>query len=547
MATPSTVANKSSSSDVAPPRWSRSGEPGSTSHGPDRQPARGRPNRVRNNGRNNKGSQNAQEDKPVADNNGPISPSSDKPDRPALPEKPALSIAPPSSTKSKNSSRRPSRANTAQSSPVIETPISPASSNRRKRSGAGKGNSIPKINPPAPQDNLLRPGRPRIGAVPHSAPVKDPPPHLSHKSSHTPTGSFDMSKNIDALVERVRAVAMAENRPSTPGSHIDWAGEDDDSLPDLDDWGIPSLSDHKAQAISPIIVGGLKPLPELSTVALANAAKKIDNSAPPESAKKPEDAQHAASQPPSNADNVPSPKLPNGKVQSNSSLPPKPRVAPNVRVPNQNNKSRAPRRSRPPGEPKTPTDIVAAPRPIPEVTPSERKLPNGELDKGKSRSPGDIARSPHSSDQDVASAGGLAQSAHAPTSEDHSESEKEGLTASIHAPRAIPDSNSAPAHLNGRPPRERQTHGRAQTIGRPFPRANRDDTSHVRSPRFGRGGFHGSPGQHARIHSSPSTTNNRPPHSRPILTGDAISRLVKAVGNAATTSTKSTPTSITND
>lgn len=63
-------------------------------------------------------------------------------------------------------------------------------------------------------------------------PAKDPPPHLTPVTSTTPAA--DLKSDIDALVERVRSTAM--DRPHTPGSHIDWA-DDDDSLPDLNDWG----------------------------------------------------------------------------------------------------------------------------------------------------------------------------------------------------------------------------------------------------------------------------------------------------------------------
>jgi hypothetical protein len=63
---------------------------------------------------------------------------------------------------------------------------------------------------------------------------------------------------------------MAENRPSTPGSHIDWAGEEDDSLPDLDDWGVTTTrtntsADERRDEISPILADALKPLPEPQT------------------------------------------------------------------------------------------------------------------------------------------------------------------------------------------------------------------------------------------------------------------------------------------
>ncbi|KAF7352967.1 putative proline/serine-rich protein [Mycena venus] len=145
------------------------------------------------------------------------------------------------------------------STPSAETPASTSRpSNRRRRSQQlnSKGSAAGlKVNVPASlDDNLLRPQN-RL-AVPHTAPLpsKDTPPHLAGSS-------FDMRNNIDALVERVRAVAM-DNRPSTPGSHIDWAGDDDEGLPDLDDWGVTTSVGDKDEMISPIIVDGLKPLPE---------------------------------------------------------------------------------------------------------------------------------------------------------------------------------------------------------------------------------------------------------------------------------------------
>ncbi|KAF5363910.1 hypothetical protein D9756_000869 [Leucocoprinus leucothites] len=492
MATSNQVSNstaRSVSSDTPAPRWSKSGNSNSNDSG---RSARGRPGRVRGGGRNGKETQNAREDQAPKPNDGPTTLTADKPLRPSLPAKPSLSVtAPFNPPKPKNSSRRPSRANstlsTSQSSPVIETPVSPASSrppNRRKRSGAGRGNIIPKINPPAPRDNLLRPGRPRAGPAPHTAPVSDAPPHLASKQPRTPNGAFDMNKDIDALVERVRAVAMAENRPSTPGSHIDWAGDDDDSLPDLDDWGITSLStpDPKISAISPIVVGGLKPLPELTPSSNGTAAKPQDTTSSPR--------------------NVPS-------------------------------------RSPQPSE-ESSTDAAPASQSTSEEVAEKARLSEvGEA--AKTTAPDDDIQDPRASgDQNSPDSEGLVQSIHAPAAA-RIETEKEGLAASIHAPRAIVDSSSAPAQLDDS--HNRRVHGRAHTVGRPFPRPNPNDGFNNRS-RNGRGGFHGSPRQHMRNHSSPATTN-RPPHSRPILTGDAISRLAKVVGS--TTAPPAKPTSIAND
>lgn len=98
---------------------------------------------------------------------------------------------------------------------------------------------------------------------PHAL-VKDAPPHLSAGPS---VQTFDIKSNIDTLVERVRAIAM--ERPNTPGSHIDWAGDDDDTLPDLDDWGVHStgtVGTTVSEAgmlglMSPILDDSLKQLP----------------------------------------------------------------------------------------------------------------------------------------------------------------------------------------------------------------------------------------------------------------------------------------------
>ncbi|KAJ4472284.1 hypothetical protein J3R30DRAFT_3709730 [Lentinula aciculospora] len=94
------------------------------------------------------------------------------------------------------------------------------------------------------------------------------------------TTSTTITDEINALVQHVRAGALTPNGPITPftPSHIDWAGdeEEDGSLPDLNDWGVSTSSGEapkdaetassgpvmKLNAISPILVEGLKSLPE---------------------------------------------------------------------------------------------------------------------------------------------------------------------------------------------------------------------------------------------------------------------------------------------
>lgn len=104
--------------------------------------------------------------------------------------------------------------------------------------------------------------------LPSPAFAKDPPPHLQPRA--------DVRHDIDALVERVRAVAM-DNRPTTPGGHIDWAGVDDDSLPDLNDWGVTTSTTAPvvSETISPIILEGLKPLPDFSAPTAASPLRQV--------------------------------------------------------------------------------------------------------------------------------------------------------------------------------------------------------------------------------------------------------------------------------
>jgi len=281
------------------------------------------------------------------------------------------------------------------------------------------------------------------------------------RNPRTPITSFDSNKDIDALVERVRAVAMAENRPSTPGSHIDWAGEDDDSLPDLDDWGI-TTTDSKAPVISPIIISGLKPLPELT----------------PSAANDGESDTHV----------VLSPSLQPAENPENSTQ-------------------------------VTPTSISEG------VTEQDRV--SRFCEKGKALIPVDDAQDLDTSINHALE--GLAQSIHAPPVA-CADPVKESLVASILAPQKIVDSISTPTQLSV--PRHGQERDRNHTMGR-LPNRN------------GRGGFYGSPQHHTRNHASSPASIHRSAHSRPILTGAAISRLAQVVGNTATPSSKATPT--TND
>jgi len=128
----------------------------------------------------------------------------------------------------------------------------------------------------------------------------------------------------------------------------------------------------------------------------------------------------------------------------------------------------------------------------------------------------------------------------------------EGLSASMHAPKAMADSLSAPANMSsysdssgdrGGPSR---THTRAHTLGRPpsFPKPSHNDYNR-RFTRSGystpRGGFQNP--YHSRTHSTPPTgvhSNQHRPQNRPVITGDAISRLARTIGRTNVSPPKQT-------
>jgi len=140
--------------------------------------------------------------------------------------------AEPSSAPKPNSRPKPARKHSAAAS-EDPAPVSSQTStrppNRRRKSQQGKP-STTLSNPPSKLLNVQTLSREASTEPPSPNPTKDLPPHLATATST----STELKSDIDALVERVRSVAM--DRPHTPGSHLDWA-DDDDSLPDLNDWG----------------------------------------------------------------------------------------------------------------------------------------------------------------------------------------------------------------------------------------------------------------------------------------------------------------------
>ena len=420
-----------------------------------------------------------------------------------------------------------------------------------------------------------------------------------------------MRNDIDALVERVRAVAM-DNRPSTPGSHIDWAGDDDDSLPDLNDWGVNTATfgatTKSEDMISPIIVGGLRPLPDIVSTSIPNSPlKKIIETAPPALEKKESVVQAAI---PSPAKEVP----PTNDTQLNEATTPVVKSVDSETKTSSAKPTATPTANAPPRNPLHPS-LPAKPINAPSVTPMKswaaatpmRNPPypkalnkDGFTEKGPKPAPElvsstdssaaieeqprvipekpseeaqDPVQKPEiSTDLIVEPTTSDSASFEGPSTEEDAAPQDtqpanksrisddlvvvEGLAASMHAPKAIVDSLSAPANmssysdLSGDRHGPSPTHTRAHTVGRvpSFPKPSHNDYNQ-RFTRSGhstpRGGFHDS--CHTRTHSTPPTgahhSQNRP-HHRPVITGDAISRLARTIGKTNVSPTKPTLTTL---
>ncbi|KAN0127096.1 hypothetical protein V8E53_015114 [Lactarius tabidus] len=482
--------------------------------------------------------------------------------------KPAQPSVPPTSTSTstKNSSSHP------RSSPVLDLPPKPKVSTRRTSQHAANNLPSLKIEPASPTVNLsgsapqsaststskpsmrrrrsqnkssvptlssenltvealasamkarksrTSPSSPQ--GPPKASASKDAPPHLSAGPTVT---SFSTKTNIDSLVEHVRALAM-DPRPSTPGSHIDWAGDEDDSLPDLDDWGVSPGSGTPADAnpgpseviekarlelMSPILDDSLKQLPQSFDKASPSPAvsgapsPRIADAAPVSEVNGLEDAHNTA-------------------VSDTSSSP----------IEANEPEDHAPRSS----EPSLREDSPTSPEPAP---PSKDQDTPPHLASADSVSPAPTSATTPPLPQ---SGRGLGDSIHAPPRSERASSEappeahgaelecddigKRGLTASIHAPKT---SSSSDSQLSDPKPELRvPTHGRSRTLGRP--------------PTFSFGAKHGflsgssTPAaaaragtkgpNHARTQSTPAS---RQRHGRPVLTTDAMSRLARTLGTA---------------
>lgn len=507
MATPPQSAKRSSGGDSLATRWGRTGDPGSAFNGLDK-PARGRKN-----GRVRGGRRGAAKSSPHSGTHSTspiqISNSLSGTSQVTSPPSPAATKTGKTSTSSlKISNPQATTQIRPPSVPLVVVEPATKSHNRRSRSNAPKNAAS---QPSSGIDSRTRKHRP---------PELLPPPPAIHlapmnvvNTPSSPNSSSDVKANIDALVERVRASAMANHRPGTPGSHIDWA-DDDDSLPDLNDWGIQSPAPPTSQAmISPILVDGLTPLPESASLPQnqKNPGESIDVT---ERVDIPEDRDMT-----SVADNSHQPAMDRGfnsatelpEAQGTRVLPTQAPLHPSLPPkPMQHQERHSPR-------PRSYTNNKRIKLPMNNVV-----LPNNTPISAAPKIPTIQVQNQDTRKEEL----GLSASIHAPVEQEANRSNGPSGT-------ALQSSHTNSMHhstLDKSRARE-ITHSRAHTVGQP-PSVNR----RVHSTTVGNGTLH------ARSQSSPtSAKNNGRSSHRPVLTGDAMAKLAKTIGG--TTTSRSVPLS----
>ncbi|KIK95127.1 hypothetical protein PAXRUDRAFT_827315 [Paxillus rubicundulus Ve08.2h10] len=444
--------------------------------------------------------------------------------------------------RSKPGSRRPSRpvpalviapASPTPEGPQIGPPTPSRSTNRNRRrlqqqQQQGKG-STSTSKPPLPQAVKVQKSRSGSTPVSQIAVRKDIPPHLA--AVH----DAEIRHDIDALVERVRAVAMAENRPTTPGSHIDWAGDEDDSLPDLDDWGVTttymdtSNNGEQNLQISPILADTLKPLPEPQSEVGHEEEQEMESYNGYSDEAHSQEARGSSPQPfsgPVKEAIVVLSTVENASEQS-------------VAEPAATESSSG----FPQSEVKVPLHHSLPPKPVAAA----------ESLHGRGQSICKPSNLPRKSALVVEGAPlttkteSLSESIQALSTEGLAAMEKvsstsssaRGLAASIHATKSsLPESQSAPTLLPSHPASATsRTHARSQTEGRPGSHQPQNAPANVASHRFSRSGASSPLGQHvfshSRNHSTPPAAGVgvRPPQAaRPVITCEAITRLARTIG-----------------
>ena len=421
---------------------------------------------------------------------------------------------------------------TAASGPHSASTTSSKMSTRRRRShnklsGATKQSEGSTVEA---QVSTVKARKPRSGPsspLPKNNLPKNTPPHLSASPA---AASSSAKTNIDSLVEHVRALAM-DHRPSTPGSHIDWAGDEDDSLPDLDDWGVPSSSvvstkpdpgttanieKAQLQLMSPILDDSLKQLPHSfdktspsPSVGSGSLSPNIANGVPVLLVNGSDDAGGAGVAKASLSVGV------DGLEDRSPRLPePSPRMGP----------ASPPSNSQPLNSSHPPEQAPALPS---KETPPHIPVPTPEPPAPASISPPSqpgrsLADSIHAPHRDADG------SAPTPPLEARGTESSVDTSTSVNAPtHKSSESVTKPSEGVRRsvPPPRNPTHGRSSTVGRPSPFSAGAKRSFFASSTPAAKGPH-----HGRTQSSPVA--HRRQQSRPVITMDAMTRLAKTLGTA---------------
>ncbi|EIN10608.1 hypothetical protein PUNSTDRAFT_119533 [Punctularia strigosozonata HHB-11173 SS5] len=359
-------------------------------------------------------------------------------------------------------------------------------------------------------------------AAPSSS-LKQPPPHLVAAPASAAPDIPSFSHKVDNLVDRMRA--MATSRASSPGSHHDWAEDDeDDTLPDLDDWGYTTKSaisvdekipDHLPEAISPILQNDLRPLPDPAELIGEQVLSPVTEDVRDErNADLPANDANLTTTPVAVSATAPTPVTFSAAASKEHPQVELERIQPS-QTESMTPKAKHPAVSRKPSHPNLPSkplEVVTA-------TPDLSALP----------SKADV---PHD--------------------------EPKGLSASMHAPITQPV--SAPSHISSYanvPPRSHPStprgkpyqSGRNATPGHrgPYsPPATSSRPTSAYQPRHN--GMHHIRARSSPVNSSTGIGNGRHPlHNRPVITVDAISKLVRTLGGKGDTSPASKPTPVAND
>ena len=337
-----------------------------------------------------------------------------------------------------------------------------------------------------------------------------------------------------------------DHRPLTPNSHIDWADEDD-SLPDLDDWGVPpksvvsaepdpsttaSIEKAQLELMSPILDDSLKQLPQSfdkispsPSVGAGTLSPSIANRALVLLVNGSSDGDGVAEAPlPIEVDKLedrspvlPEPSSQSGPVSPSTNPLPLDPSRPPEQAPLLNTE---PSKDTPPH---LPTSNSEPPVPVPtsSITP-----PIDSSQPGRS-----LADSIHAPSCDAPAPAPVPPEARG--AEPVVDANFKGSTASVNAPAAKSSESEIGASEGPRraplPPRN-PTHGRSHTVGRPSPFSAGGKRGFFSGSSTPVGVAAAKGPHHGRTQSSPVT--HRRQHSRPVITMDGMARLAKTLGTA---------------